>query len=209
MFSVLRFLGKEDRFLELLKAGAEEAHQSIRAIVELVNDHQEGQAVDKSIASRKHEKEIHHEIKGLLCNSVTSPFDREDIEALSNALSRITKIAKKFVQQFLLLGSMVNADIFRQQLELLDTAACTLSEMIQNLCRGLHVEQAQEQNHRLQRCEGDADKLMHELLGKLYNGQHSTLQVLATRDLLELLEKLIDRYRDAGNVIFHIVLKNS
>jgi uncharacterized protein len=29
------------------------------------------------------------------------------------------------------------------------------------------------------------------------------------RDLFELLEKLIDRCRDAGNVIFQIVLKNS
>ena len=33
--------------------------------------------------------------------------------------------------------------------------------------------------------------------------------MIATRDLLELLEKVIDRYRDAGNVIIQIVLKNS
>ena len=31
----------------------------------------------------------------------------------------------------------------------------------------------------------------------------------ALKDLYELLEKVIDRCRDAGNVIFHIVLKNS
>jgi hypothetical protein len=29
------------------------------------------------------------------------------------------------------------------------------------------------------------------------------------KDLYELLEKVVDRYRDAGNVITHIVLKNS
>ena len=33
--------------------------------------------------------------------------------------------------------------------------------------------------------------------------------MIATRDLLELLEKVIDRHRDAGNVVFQIVLKNS
>ena len=35
------------------------------------------------------------------------------------------------------------------------------------------------------------------------------LQVIVLKDLYELLEKVIDRCRDAGNVISHIVLKNS
>ncbi|PYM09779.1 MAG: pit accessory protein, partial [Verrucomicrobia bacterium] len=34
-------------------------------------------------------------------------------------------------------------------------------------------------------------------------------KVIALKDLYELLEKVIDRCRDAGNVINHIVLKNS
>jgi len=32
---------------------------------------------------------------------------------------------------------------------------------------------------------------------------------MVRRDLFELLEKAIDRCRDAGNVIYHIALKNS
>ena len=35
------------------------------------------------------------------------------------------------------------------------------------------------------------------------------MAVIALKDLYDLLEKVIDRCRDAGNVIFHIVLKNS
>ena len=48
-----------------------------------------------------------------------------------------------------------------------------------------------------------------ELLGDLYSGRHEPIQVLALRDLYDLLEKIIDRCRDAGNVVTHIVLKNS
>jgi hypothetical protein len=33
--------------------------------------------------------------------------------------------------------------------------------------------------------------------------------MIVLRDLFELLEKVIDRCRDAGNVIFRIVLKSS
>jgi uncharacterized protein Yka (UPF0111/DUF47 family) len=33
--------------------------------------------------------------------------------------------------------------------------------------------------------------------------------VLALRDIYELLEDVVDRCRDAGNMVTHIVLKNS
>ena len=43
----------------------------------------------------------------------------------------------------------------------------------------------------------------------LFSGKHEPIQVIVLKDLYELLEKVIDRCRDAGNVITHIVLKNS
>jgi uncharacterized protein Yka (UPF0111/DUF47 family) len=43
----------------------------------------------------------------------------------------------------------------------------------------------------------------------LFSGTHDAIQVIVLKDLYELLEKVIDRCRDAGNVISHIVLKNS
>ena len=52
-------------------------------------------------------------------------------------------------------------------------------------------------------------KLMVELLRDLYAGEKDAVSVIALKDLYDLLEKVIDRCRDAGNVIFHIVLKNS
>lgn len=209
MFSLQRLLGNGDRFFDLLGAGADEARQSIRALVDLVNEPRDQQALEKSLASRKQEKQIHREITVLLCSTFMTPLEREDIEALSRALSRITKVAVKCVQRLLLFESHVQADVFRRQAEILDRAAVTLSEMVHELRNGCRLDQVQEQNFRLQQHESEADKLMHDLLRELYNGQRSALEMIATRDVLELLEKVIDRYRDAGNVIMQIVLKNS
>jgi uncharacterized protein Yka (UPF0111/DUF47 family) len=64
-------------------------------------------------------------------------------------------------------------------------------------------------NDRLQYVEGEADKLMNELLRDLYSGQFDALRAIVLRDLYELMEKVIDRCRDVGNVVMHIVLKNS
>jgi len=71
------------------------------------------------------------------------------------------------------------------------------------------LEEAKRLNGELQRIEGEADNLILEILKDLYSGKHDPLKVVVLRDLYELLEKVIDRCRDAGNVVFHIVLKNS
>jgi uncharacterized protein Yka (UPF0111/DUF47 family) len=50
---------------------------------------------------------------------------------------------------------------------------------------------------------------MLELIKELYHGSYDAKETVILQDLFEMLEKSIDRCRDAGNVIFQIVLKNS
>jgi uncharacterized protein len=209
MFSLQRLLGKGDRFFDLLEAGAEEARQSVQALVELIKAPQDGQTLDKLIVSRRQEKQIHQDLTALLCSTFITPLEREDIEALSNALSRITKVAKKFAQRLLASQSHIQPELLCKQVELIERAAQVLCQMVRELRHGSHLDKVQEQNNSLHRCEGEADKLMLELLNDLYCGQFEPLQMIVMRDLIEMLEKVIDRCRDAGNVVFQIVLKNS
>jgi uncharacterized protein len=207
--SLQRLLSKGGRFFDLLEAGADEAQQSVRALVELVRAPQDGRIMEKFIASRRQEKHIHEQITALVCSTFITPLEREDIEALSSALSRITKVTKKFAQRLLLSHAQIHTDIFCKQADILNQAADTLCLMVRDLRRGHQLEKAQEQNNLLHQYEGEADKLMLDLLGDLYSGNYSPLQMILIRDLFEMLEKVIDRHRDAGNVVFQIVLKNS
>jgi uncharacterized protein Yka (UPF0111/DUF47 family) len=81
--------------------------------------------------------------------------------------------------------------------------------MIQELRGGTNLESVKECNDRLQAIEGEADNVINELLRDLYNGSYPAMKVIFLKDIFELLEKVVDRCRDAGNVINHIVLKNS
>jgi uncharacterized protein len=209
MFSLQRVFGTGNRFFDLLGAGAAEAQQSILALVALVNAPHDGRALEKAVVSRRQEKQIHEQITALVCSTFVTPLEREDIEALSDALSRITKVAKKFVQRLLLSQCHVQTDLFRKQAKILEQSADTLCEMVGDMRRGARLGKTQEQNNRLQQYEGEADKLMLDLLNQIYDGQYDALQMIVTRDLLEMLEKAIDRHRDAGNIIFQIALKNS
>jgi uncharacterized protein Yka (UPF0111/DUF47 family) len=208
MFSLQRIIGRGDRFFDLLEASAEEARRSAKAVCELIEAPGNGQTLERFISFRKEDKRIHEEIGRLVCNTLITPFEREDIDALSSALSRIPKVIKKFVERLFLLRPHFKVELFERQAALLQQATDTLAEMVRQL-RHPQLNVVQTANDRLHHYEGEADKLMLSLLQELYGGEYQALQMIVLRDLLELLEKVIDRCRDAGNVIFQIVLKNS
>ena len=154
-------------------------------------------------------KRITKELSEHLCKTFVTPLEREDIEALAVALYKIPKTVEKFGERFMLSSPHVrNLDIARQ-LGMLEKAGDTVVTLVKELQKGVNLERVKSQNDQLQHIEGEADKLMLEVLRDLYNGDHSALRVIVLKDLYELLEKAFDRCRDAGNIVFHIVLKHS
>ncbi len=209
MFSLQRFLSNADKFFDLLEASADEARRSVQALVELINTPRDGQTLDEFVLRRRQDKRITQEMTSLLCSAFITPLEREDIEALSHALYRIPKTIEKFAERLLVTHSSFGAEQFGRQAQLLAQATETVHGMVRQLRHGLNLDKIRESNSQLHGYEGEADKLILELLRDLYSGKYEALQMIVLRDLYELLEKVIDRCRDAGNVIFQIALKNS
>lgn len=208
MFSLQRLIGKDDIFFDLLEKSAEEARESVQLLVQLLAKPSAG-SLDEFALLRKKDKRITEEISERLTTTFVTPLEREDIEALSTALYKIPKTLEKFGERLLLCPERVRKFDFTRQTQLLEKAADVVLTMVRELRTSPDLEKVKEQNDRLQYLEGEADKMMVDLLRALYNGESDAVAVIALKDLYDLLEKVIDRCRDAGNVIFHIVLKNS
>jgi uncharacterized protein Yka (UPF0111/DUF47 family) len=88
-------------------------------------------------------------------------------------------------------------------------AADAVDFMVKQLRRGTHIEKIRESQERLQWAEGEADKVMVALIKDLYNGPYDAKELIILKDLYEMVEKVVDRCRDAGNVVVQIVLKYS
>jgi uncharacterized protein len=71
------------------------------------------------------------------------------------------------------------------------------------------LENMKRLNDQMQAIESEADELVLQLLGEVYGGKYDPIQAMLVRDLHDLLEKVIDRCRDAANAVTHIILKNS
>jgi len=209
MFSLQRLLGKDDKFFTLMEGSAEEARASVRSLSELLKTKEEKRCLDGFVESRRKDKRITRELTEHLLKTFITPLEREDIEALSDALYKIPKTVEKFGERFLVAGPHVRDLDLAKQVGMLERAADTVVLMVKELRKGVNLEKVKAQNDELQQIEGNADKLMVELLRDLYNGDHSAIRVIILKDLFELLEKAFDRCRDAGNIVFQIVLKHS
>jgi uncharacterized protein Yka (UPF0111/DUF47 family) len=209
MFSLQRLLGKEDKFFDLLEASAEEARSSVQALIKLVKQPDQVKSLDELIVSRRREKRINAEISEALCTTFVTALEREDIEALSNALYKVPKTVEKIGERILLAPQYLKGFDLTRQVSMLEKATDTLLLMLKELRRGVNLEQIRAHNEQLQAVEGEADTLVLELLRDLYSGKYDPVRVVFLKDLFELLEKVTDRCRDAGNVVSHIVMKNA
>ena len=208
----LKILFKGDgRFYDLLEASANEARQSAQILGALMpnigNEQAERATVDKLSQSRRTHKGIAKEITKELCNTFITPLEREDIEALSNALARVTKATEKIGE--LLLICPVPSQNTAKHVAMLEQAAALVDTMVKSLRNRPHVDDIEKEYTQLQALEGDADRFMGMLLRELFLSDTDARNTVFLKDIYELLEKAIDRCRDAGNVIFQIVLKYS
>ena len=209
MFSLQRLLGKEDKFFDLLEASAQQSRTSVEALSNFTRNPDELKTLDEFVMSRRKEKRINDEISEALCTTFVTALEREDIEALSVALYKIPKTMEKIGERILLAPNLFKGIDLTRQVSMLEKSTDTLVTMIKELRRGVHLERIRSLNEQLQVLEGEADKLILEELRKLYSGTFDGIKVVFLKDIFELIEKVFDRCRDAGNVINHIVLKNS
>jgi uncharacterized protein Yka (UPF0111/DUF47 family) len=209
MFSLQKLLGKDDKFFRLMEESAEECRISVQSLITLFNTPEEKRSLDAFVDARRKDKRITKEITEHLLKTFVTPLEREDIESLSEALYKIPKTVEKFTERLLIASKHVQGVSFNEQMEMLGKAADTLVLLVKELRKGVNLEKVKVQNDQLQFIEGQADKLMLESLRELYNGDHNTIKVIMLKDLYEILEKVFDRCRDVGNIVFHIVLKHS
>ncbi len=209
MISLASLFGKSDRFFELLSASAKSAHQSVEALSRLLKDGDGNVSLAELSVARRNEKKNSETISEELVKVFITALEREDIEALSKALYRIPKTVEKFGEHFQLVKHLVKAEYFAPQMAIAQEAASVVVRMVDMLPHSPKLEDIKAENDKMQELEGRADQLVLGYLKEIYSGSIDPIKAMAMRDLYDLLEKVIDRCRDACNIVSQIVLKNS
>jgi uncharacterized protein len=209
MFSLQTIFGKGDKFYGLLEASAAAARESTRALVELLAAPPALRSLEKFKLARQREKNLQAQISQELVNTFVTALEREDIDELSSALYKIPKIVEKFAERWTLAADRLGEVDFASRAAMLERATEVIEDMVGLLRKGMNIDTSKALNDKMQAIEAEADRLILELYRDTYARETDPMRYLILKDLFEMLEKAIDRCRDAGNVVHQIVLKNS
>ena len=115
---------------------------------------------------------------------------------------------EKFADRYSLAVQHLDGIDFAPRAAMLEQAASVVVEMVHDL-KKMNIDRMTELNEKLRALENEADRLMLELYRDIYSGRLDNLQMFLLKEFFEILEKAIDRCREAGVVAYQIVLKNS
>ena len=208
MFSLQTIFGSGKQFYLLLDEAASAAYDSAKALHVMMKATDRQPALDAFKLARLRERTASDKIGQALVDSFITPIEREDIEALGSALYKIPKQIEKFADRYSLATQHLAHIDFAPRAAMLEQAAGVVVQMVAEL-RHMRLEPMSKLNERLRSLEMEADRLILELHREIYSGRMDAADMFLLKEFFEILEKAIDRCREAGVAAYQIVLKNS
>lgn len=208
----ISLLPRADQFCVLLEQLAAQAHECARHLQTYVN------APDPAIATtakqaitkaRAESKTTAAAVTKELSRSFITPFDREDIQNFTAVLYKIPKTISKIIERLEMNGLSDKRSDFARQIDVIVQEAKATEEMVRALTRDRSGKQIGEKADLLMDLEQQGDIILNELLSSLFSKEREPRDLLLRKDIYDMLEKVVDRYRDAAAVAIQIVLKHS
>lgn len=151
--------------------------------------------------------EITHDLMRLLNTQYVTPFDREDIYALTTSIDDIVDYIEEASDLLELYGIEQPTRPALEQCRIIVGATEQLARALSGL-KGLRgVQQALVEVKRL---EDEGDRVVRDAIGALFHESRiDPLVVIRWKDIYEALEDALDACETAANVLGNIVVKNA
>ncbi len=202
------FRRKQDRFYELLTQQAEKTLHGMEALLEYVTDPTEARAKVVDVLESEAD-EVRRILIDELNRTFITPFDREDIFALSRAIDDVLDYGQTTVEEMTTLGVAPNAHI--------RSMAAVLREAAEELHRAMlrlkeHPQVALGHATRAKALENQAERIYRQAIADLFAGpqdiEHVVL-MLKMREVYRHLSNAADHGDEAANILSDIVVKTT
>ena len=203
-----KFLPKEDRFFTLFKQHANMVVEGIDLFELFFKDYSKRDELAARIKKvENNADDIAHEIYDLLNRVFVTPFDREDIRALTNHMDDIIDMVEKAGTRMEIYDILSPPDAARELAQVLKNAFSKLGEAIGLLSDLKQKEKILKICVDVNQIENQGDIVLRQALKILFENPSDPFQLMKEKEIYELLEDAIDRCEDLANVIETILIK--
>lgn len=204
MFKLFR--KKDDLFHELIEEQAELTYKGVKILVKYM-ENPEHANTEKLTMREKEADEVRRILIDELNRTFVTPFDREDIFALSRAIDDVLDYAESTVDEMDILN--VTPTTYMQRIaSLIRDAAYEILLAVQRLKK--HPSVAIDHAQRAKALENRVEGVYREAVADLFSGPedvHHIVEMLKMREVYRHLSNAADRGDEAANVISDIVVK--
>ncbi len=203
-----KFLPYEQNFFKLFQEAAEELEQAASQFYAMISDLQHaGQYAQTINQIEKRADKIAHATFELLHKTFITPFDRNDINAITSKLDDIVDSINRSAQRV----SLYQLTQLPQEIHQLAKLTAQCSVQIR-LALG-HLDKLTNTTEILQHCkavnqaENEAHQISLSGIARLFQEESDCKQLLKVKDLYEYGKGMIDQCEDLANIIKGIVLE--
>jgi uncharacterized protein len=199
---------KEEKFFVMFK----EMTWNIVAGAELLKDMLDN--FEDPIGSQRRIKDVEHkgdaqthDIIKKLNKSFITPFDREDIYALSAALDDILDLIDACSQRVVMYNVEKPTPEAKELAFIILKSCQTIDKAVALL--GGKLEPIAEYCVEVNALENEADRVCREAVSRLFDQEKDPIQLIKWKEIYETLERATDKCEDAANILESVVMKNA
>mgnify|MGYP001233755457 CR=1 FL=1 len=203
-----RLLPREDEYFTLFSQMTAKMQEGSNALVEMTQGTSGSfEPIAKRIKDAEHGCDaITHEITTKLNKSFITPFDREDIYALSVALDDVLDYVDAGARAILMYNIKEITEHAKHLAKVIQSLTIEINSAVSMLSKPVNLNQHIVEIHRL---ENEADDVYFRAIGELFQKSNDAIEIIKWKELYEILESATDRCESVANIIESIMLKHT
>jgi uncharacterized protein Yka (UPF0111/DUF47 family) len=201
-----KFLPKQEKFFEFLTEFSVNIFEAAKLLNEMLINHQKHLEYSSSIHLIENKcDDLTHKIIHELNETFITPIDREDIYSLTNSLDNIIDSIDAIGIRYSIY-KIINPISFGPQLsEILLLQVKTLTEIIKELHNYDHVF---DKLILIRNLETEGDSVFRNSMTDLFENEKDVIELIKKKEILENIERAVDKCQTATIVIEGILIKN-
>lgn len=207
----MRLMPRQERFFEMFRRSADNVLVGATLLADLMDNHVDPDRKVRKLKDIEHAgDEITHEIFSALDRSFVTPLDRDDIARLATALDDVLDWAEESARRMHVYRLPEPTPLARRFVHVLLDQAHAIARAVPLLESPKQVRTVRPEVVEIHRLENEADDLMTEALGSLYEGVADVtalVRAIQWGDVYTTLEVATDKAEHVGIALESIVMK--
>ena len=203
----MQLIPRDGKFYDLFNEQAKNIYQAAQELVILFRDFKD---VEKRVAEIKVAEhrgdQITRSVMTKLNQTFITPFDREDIHALSSALDDVMDLVDAAASRLIVYKVKSVTPGALQLAEVILRGAEILVKAISELKRPQTILKYCEQ---LNQIEEESDRIKGECIARLFEDSTLPIEIIKWKEIYEVLEAATDKCEDVSDVLAAVALKSA